>query len=362
MLRPNRDDYRSLFVNDIPMMDTRAPIEFEQGAFPLSENLPLMTNDERAAVGTCYKQQGQQAAIDLGHQLVNDQVKAARVASWKAFCEANPNGYLYCFRGGLRSKITQQWLKEAGIDYPFIIGGDKALRRYLINTIDEVASMPMTIVGGYTGSGKTLLVNQIENGIDLEGAANHRGSSFGRYVTQQRSNINFENELAVQMIKKLDRGIGHFVFEDEGKFIGCAALPLSLHKSMKQAKLVIIEDPFDIRLSRLIEEYVVRMQQDYVDHYGEELGWKRFSEYLEKGIFNIRRRLGLERYQALLKSQQLAVKTMQVNGSLIDHEAWLVPLLKEYYDPMYGYQLSKSTERTVFKGNYQQVKLWLEQV
>ena len=100
-MRDNTTDYRELFLNDIPMMDMRAPVEFTKGAFPNAVSLPLMTDIERQKVGTCYKQKGQQAAIELGHQLVSGKVKAARVEAWAAFARANSNGYLYCFRGGL---------------------------------------------------------------------------------------------------------------------------------------------------------------------------------------------------------------------------------------------------------------------
>ncbi|WP_375748234.1 tRNA 2-selenouridine(34) synthase MnmH [Vibrio sp. HN007] len=359
MQRPNSDDYRRLFVSDTPLMDTRAPVEFSRGAFPTSQNHPLMMDDEREKVGTCFKENGQEAAIELGHQLVHGETKAARIAQWKAFCEANPNGYLYCFRGGLRSRITQQWLKEAGIDFPFIVGGYKALRRFLIDTIDEVATMPMTIVGGNTGCGKTILVNELFNGIDLEGAAHHRGSSFGRYVEEQRNQINFENELGIQMIKKMDAGVNSFVFEDEGKIIGSVSLPLSIHQSMQKAKVVVIDDPFDVRVERLIDDYVVKMQRDFLAAFGEEEGWAKFDAYLERGMFNIRKRLGHERHAELLCAQKDAIKQMQQDGSISAHENWLVPLLEQYYDPMYTYQLGKKSERIVFKGDYNQVKEWL---
>lgn len=359
MQRLNSADFFDLLSQDIPLLDVRAPIEFSQGAFPMSKNYPLMNDEEREAVGICYKQKGQKEAINLGHQLVNEQLKQQRIASWKAFCEANPKGYLYCFRGGLRSQITQQWLKESGIDYPFVTGGYKALRRFLIETLDNVALMPMTIVGGYTGSGKTILINQLKNGIDLEGAARHRGSSFGGYVTEQRSQISFENSLAVQILKKQRAGIEHFIFEDEGKFIGAVTTPFELHKKMKQSKMVIIEDPFETRLARLLDEYVVKMQQEFVAIKGEEQGWLGFSEYLAQAMFKIQRRLGLERYQSLLDIQKKAIIAMQNSGSAIGHEAWLAPLLKQYYDPMYEYQLSQNSDRVVFKGDYQQVNDWL---
>ncbi|MGF1686254.1 tRNA 2-selenouridine(34) synthase MnmH [Photobacterium japonica] len=359
MSRPNCEDFKQLFLNDTPLMDMRAPIEFEQGAFPTSDNRPLMTDDERKAVGTCYKEKGQESAITLGHALVNGETKAERVAQWKAFCEANPNGYLYCFRGGLRSRITQQWLKEAGIDYPMIVGGYKALRRFLIDTIDAVAEQPMTLIGGNTGSGKTLMLHELNNGIDLEGAANHRGSSFGRYVTAQRTQIDFENVLAVEMLKKQAAGASSFVFEDEGKIIGSVSTPLSIHRGMEQAQIAIVEDPLDVRLGRLLDDYVVRMQRDFCATYGEEDGWQQFADYLARGMFGIRKRLGIERYDDLLATQQAAIQAMQATGSLAGHEGWLTPLLTDYYDPMYTYQLSKKADRIVFRGDYATVREWL---
>ncbi|MDF1764712.1 MAG: tRNA 2-selenouridine(34) synthase MnmH, partial [Oleibacter sp.] len=99
MSRPDTDDFKSLFLADTPMMDLRAPLEFVKGAFPDTVSLPLMTDQERAKVGTCYKKFGQDAAITLGHQLVRGDIKEARMAKWLAFAKANPEGYLYCWRG-----------------------------------------------------------------------------------------------------------------------------------------------------------------------------------------------------------------------------------------------------------------------
>ncbi|PTT62477.1 tRNA 2-selenouridine(34) synthase MnmH, partial [Pseudomonas sp. HMWF007] len=128
-------DYRDIFLNDRPLMDARAPVEFHKGAFPGVINLPLMNDIERQRIGTCYKQHGQQAAIELGHQLVSGTVKAERIQAWADFARAHPDGLIYCFRGGLRSQITQQWLHdEAGIDYPRVGGGYKAMRTFLIDT------------------------------------------------------------------------------------------------------------------------------------------------------------------------------------------------------------------------------------
>jgi tRNA 2-selenouridine synthase len=195
------------------MMDARAPIEFAKGAFPGAVNLPLMNDHERQRVGTCYKQHGQQAAIVMGHQLVSGAIKAERIQAWADFARAHPDGYLYCFRGGLRSQIVQQWLKdEAGIDYPRVAGGYKAMRNFLLNTVDQaVAQCDFVLLGGMTGTGKTEVLTQLRNGLDLEGHANHRGSSFGKRATGQPTNIDFENRLAVDLLKKRAQGLEQFV-------------------------------------------------------------------------------------------------------------------------------------------------------
>jgi len=72
-------DYRAILASDTPLIDVRAPIEFAQGAMPAALNLPLMNDDERAAVGTCYKRQGPEAALALGHSLVNGETREARI-------------------------------------------------------------------------------------------------------------------------------------------------------------------------------------------------------------------------------------------------------------------------------------------
>lgn len=359
MSRRNSSNFREIFLNDTPMMDMRAPIEFTQGAFPTSHSHPLMLDAERAAVGTCYKEQGQDSAIELGHRLVCGEIKAERVAQWKAFCAANPQGYLYCFRGGLRSRITQQWLKEAGIDYPFIEGGYKALRRFLLETIDGATHLPLTIIAGCTGSGKTQLINAVKNGLDLEGAANHRGSSFGSYVSAQRSQISFDNTLAIDILKKQAQGCQSFILEDEGRNVGSVNVPMQLHKAMQAAPIAVIEDPVDVRLDRLLDEYVIRMQGDFVAAYGEDAGWIKFSAYLEKGLLSIRKRLGHERYENILMRQQRAVNVQRHTGAADDHLDWLALILEQYYDPMYQYQLGKKADRIVYRGAYAEVQAWL---
>ena len=125
----NGTDYCAILRAETPIIDVRAPVEFAQGAMPAAVNLPLMNDDERAAVGTCYKRQGPEAAMALGHKLVSGQTRQQRIDAWLDACRRAPQGYLCCARGGQRSHITQSWIKENGIDYPLIVGGYKALRQ-----------------------------------------------------------------------------------------------------------------------------------------------------------------------------------------------------------------------------------------
>ncbi|MDO6565086.1 tRNA 2-selenouridine(34) synthase MnmH [Amphritea sp. 1_MG-2023] len=353
-MRQDTDNYRQLFLNDTPMVDLRAPIEFAQGAFPSAISLPLMTDEERALVGTCYKQKGQQAAIKLGHELVAGELKDARMERWLAFCRANPEGYIYCFRGGLRSHTTQQWLKDAGIDYPLVLGGYKALRNTLLNVLSEVStSLPFAIVGGKTGSAKTLMVNTLVNAVDLEGAAHHRGSSFGSFVQPQNTQIDFENSIAIQMLKHQHAGYTQLVFEDEGRHIGSVDLPIPVYQKMLASPVAVIEDPLEIRLQRLLQEYVINMVADYTRIHGEEQGHSLCEAYLLSGLDKIRKRLGHERWQILRQAMQAAIKQHQAGAGFDAHLNWLSPLLAWYYDPMYEYQLSLKAERIVFRGDWQ---------
>ena len=279
-------DYRAILASDTPLIDVRAPIEFAQGAMPAALNLPLMNDDERAAVGTCYKRQGPDAALALGHSLVNGETREARINAWREASLAHPEGYLCCARGGQRSHISQAWLKEAGIDYPLIRGGYKALRQTAIQVTIEQSQKPMVLIGGCTGNGKTLLVKQHAQGIDLEGLAHHRGSSFGRTLTPQLSQASFENHLAVELLKK---DAARWVLEDEGRMIGSNHLPECLRDRMVDAPVVVVEDPFEDRLERLREEYFDHMWADFSAAYGEEAGWKAYSEYLHHGLYAIPR-------------------------------------------------------------------------
>ena len=349
--RPDTDDYLSIFLNDRPLLDVRAPVEFARGSFPTAVNMPLMNDEERHEVGICYKEKGQDAAIELGHKRVSGDVKKARIAAWRQFAMDYPEGYLFCFRGGLRSRLTQQWIRESGVQYPLVEGGYKALRRFLIDRLEaQVAKADFRIISGRTGTGKTRVLNQLPNPIDLEGIANHRGSSFGREVTPQPTQIDFENRLAIAMLKAEHQVGGPIYLEDESRLIGRCTLPHSLRQRMAEAPLMVLEQLMEERTRIIREDYVVKMAADFTRRDGEEAGWQNFEHYLLSALDRIQKRLGGERHRALRQSMERALANQRTSGEVSGHNDWIESLLKHYYDPMYDYQLEQKTGRILVRG------------
>ncbi|PVY76313.1 tRNA 2-selenouridine synthase [Tamilnaduibacter salinus] len=357
--RADTDDFRALFLNDVPLMDVRAPTEFQKGSFPLAINAPLMNDEERHRVGIRYKEQGQSSAIDLGHQLVRDDLRQERVNQWVRFANSNPDGYLFCFRGGLRSRIVQEWMAEAGMDYPLIKGGYKALRRFLIDELEAICQrMPIILVSGRTGTGKTRLLDELPNPVDLEGMANHRGSSFGRTLTPQPSQIDFENRLTVAMMKAWHHGQGPAFLEDESGLIGRCRLPDGLRERMAQAPMVILERPLDERVGIILQDYVTDMVTAFVDRDGHDAGWMNFREHLLSALDRIRKRLGGARHQALRAIMERALDRQQDSGDVSDHRDWIIALLRDYYDPMYDYQLGQREGRILAQDSAERLRQW----
>ena len=360
---PDTDDYLSLFLNDVPLMDVRAPVEFSKGSFPGAENAPLMNDEERHRVGICYKEQGQDKAIELGHQLVAGDIKAQRIEAWKRFTAQHPDGYLFCFRGGLRSRLTQQWIKQAGIDYPLVKGGYKALRRFLIDSLEQrIESGDFQILSGRTGTGKTRVLHQLPNPVDLEGLANHRGSSFGRQVTPQPSQIDFENRLAVALLKAHHARPGPVQLEDESRLVGRCALPETLRDRMAASPLLVLERSLEERIAIIREDYVEGMYADYRRRDGDEAGWQNFRDYLLSALDRIRKRLGGERHRKLRAQMETALALQERSHDISGHDAWIQALLQDYYDPMYDFQLSQKQGRILVRGGPDTIIDWANSV
>ena len=322
------DDVAGLIAARTPLIDVRAPIEFERGAVPGAVNLPILENDERAHVGTTYKSRGREAAIALGHDLVATEDRRHRVAAWQSFAASVDNVHIYCARGGLRSKIAQEWLADAGVVVPRVAGGFKKLRRACLKALEEhSARLTPIVLGGRTGTGKTRIINR-HRCVDLEALANHRGSAFGGYGTPQPTTIDFENALAYELIGIEDR----FLVEDESKRIGRLSIPEPFFAVMRRAPVVVVEADLDQRVANIRQEYV-------------EAG-PAAPIVMRQALQRIQRRLGLERHAEIDALMEHAYES----GESRDHDAWIERLLIDYYDPMYTHQLEEKADRIVFRG------------
>lgn len=342
------------------MIDVRAPVEFAGGSLPSAVNLPLMNNDERHQVGLRFKNNGQQSAIELGHRLVSGETKTQRVQRWCDFMSANAGAVMYCARGGLRSQLSQEWLAEAGAECPRIEGGYKSLRGFLLQyLIDYCANNRFTILSGMTGTGKTEIIHLLPNGVDLEGAANHKGSSFGRPLDEQPVQIDFENRIAIDLLKVSDQHPDTaVVLEDESRNIGARHLPHYFADKMALGQFAVIEMDFEERLERLWQEYVVERYLKTMAFFGAD-GEHEFACYLRDSLLRIQKRLGGQRTKELLASMDNAI-AVQHSDNFASHRHWLSVITRDYYDPMYCYQLEKKKDRVVFRGSRDAVIEWLQ--
>ena len=343
------DNRINIIKNSTPLIDLRAPIEFIKGAFPSSVNIPILNNNQRAQVGTKYKNQGNDAAERLGFNLLKNE-RNKKVHVWKKFINKNPTAYLYCMRGGKRSQIAKSWLSDDGINVPIIEGGYKALRNTAIGILNSVKEdkKKWVILAGRTGTGKTDILRSLKSAIDLENLAMHKGSAFGGLFQEQPTAINFENNLASEYIKHN----GNILFlEDESQRIGKLIIPDIWYKKMKESKIIVIDLTLEERIINITKEYVY-------DPLENGLSKKNLNELLQSSLFKIRKRLGLMLYNEI----SIKIQNILINSCEISHEEWIKELLVNYYDPMYDYQLETKKDRCLLKSNKSEVINFLIQI
>jgi tRNA 2-selenouridine synthase len=322
---------KKLFLASTPLIDVRSPVEFKEGSLPHSTNLPIMNDEERTLVGTCYKENGQAAAMKLGHELVSGAIKQSRIEAWTNYINANPETQVFCFRGGLRSQISCQWMREAGIERQPIEGGYKRMRRFFLSQIEEAPLLPLFRLGGCTGSGKTQVLHQIKNAIDLEKLASHRGSAFGDNGVQP-SQIRFENELSLEMMKAQD----FTIVEDESAVIGKLTIPKRFFLHMRSSPLIILKSNEETRIKNIFEEYVVA--SDFLT--------------MNNALERIARRLGGVRFKEVTEELKLAFEKPKTIDS---HAGWISALLRYYYDPFYERDIKRQASQIIFEGSTNEI-------
>jgi tRNA 2-selenouridine synthase len=236
------------------IIDVRAPIEFEKGHITNAINIPLFEDIERAEIGTLYKQQGKEIAVNRGLEIVSP--KLVPFVNQVKSLKKNKKVFIYCFRGGMRSNSFAWLMNTSGLDATILEGGYKNYRNHVLNYFEE--KKKLVIIGGMTGSGKTDLLKKLDKLdfqiIDLEKLANHKGSAFGSINEEkQKPQQIFENNLFHQLslldTEKL------ILIEDESQSIGYNKIPHAFWLQMKKAPIIKLDIPFELRVQKLVQDY-----------------------------------------------------------------------------------------------------------
>lgn len=305
------NDFLTLRNKGILLLDARSEKEFEQGHVKGAINLPLLNNEHRHLVGTAYKKQGREAAVQLGFELAGPLfstfiVKAKELTKEKSVL-------LYCWRGGMRSGIMGWILSMAGFKVTLLKGGYKTYRKKVLEVVAE--EFPFVIVAGKTGSGKTALLQEMrkqgEQVLDLEDLAHHRGSAFGAIgLPPQPTNEQFENFIAEELLSFDKTKI--IWAEGESRCIGKNKIPDVLFDKMQKAPMVEVEASLEHRMKRILDEYGKFSTKDLVE----------CTMKLKKRLGDLRMRQSVEALEA---------------G---DKQTWL-EIMMVYYDKGYSYSISE---------------------
>lgn len=245
-----------------PVFDVRSEAEFFHAHIPSANNLPLFNNDERAVVGTLYKQRSREDAIKKGLEYFGPKMKDMIVFVEKTIAKintANKTVLVHCWRGGMRSAGVAWLLDLYGFKVFTLVGGYKAFRNWVLQQFEKKTDF--RILGGYTGSGKTIVLSALKEkgaaAIDLEGLAGHKGSAFGNIgLPKQPSQEMFENKLAVAIESTKSIFPGQSIWlEDESQRIGTVNIPQPLWNHIRTCPVAFLDIHFEARLDYLVATY-----------------------------------------------------------------------------------------------------------
>ena len=301
-----------------PVIDVRSPGEYNHAHIPGAHSLPLFTDEERAVVGTAYKQESREVAIKHGldffgpkmRKMVEDvesivQSRDSGVKDSEPRTKNSKSILIYCWRGGMRSGAVAWLLDVYGFKVYTLIGGYKKFRNYVLETFR--LPFDLNILGGYTGSGKTEVLKELESRgetvIDLEDLAKHKGSAFGNIgMPNQPTQEMFDNILGLELrSKRYDPRINNqnanpklilkhvpIWMEDESQRIGDLNIPKDLWQTMRRSPVYFLNIPFEERLRHIAAEYGCLDNERMIDaivRIRERLGGleaKRAIEYLHE--------------------------------------------------------------------------------
>jgi len=240
------------------IIDVRSPAEFASDRIPGAINLPVLSNSERAEVGTLYVQGSRFAARRLGAAMISRNA-AAHLEDYFAPFPEHARFLLYCWRGGQRSKAMATILHAVGWNISIISGGYKGYRAHVRDALEKLCpQMHCRLLSGLTGSGKTRLLHamsaQHRQVVDLEDLGRHRGSLLGEEPGAAQPSQKYFESLLLQQIERFDLTKPVWL-EAESKRLGRLWLPEPLWQAMLRAQVHEIHAPAEVRSGFLLREY-----------------------------------------------------------------------------------------------------------
>jgi tRNA 2-selenouridine synthase len=240
------------------IVDTRSPAEFAEDHVPGAISCPVLDNEERARVGTIYKQVSPFDAKKIGAALVAKNIArhieklfVEKPRTWKPL--------VYCWRGGKRSGAMAHVLREVGWEAKTLEGGYKAYRRYVV---DSLAALParftFRVIHGVTGSGKSRLLRALAAAgaqvLDLEDLAAHRGSVLGNLPERPQPSQKMFESLLLKALLNFNSSNAVFV-EGESRKIGQLQVPAALIERMRASECLLVQADTATRVALLMDEY-----------------------------------------------------------------------------------------------------------
>lgn len=301
------------------IIDVRSPGEFAIDHLPGAVNFPVLSDAERAQVGTVNAEQSSFDANRLGAALVSGNISrllsgplATKSRQWRPL--------VYCWRGGNRSGSLATVLARIGYRTQVLDGGYRAYRRWVVQNLPIlVQGLDLRVIAGRTGSGKSRILDALAERdaqvLDLEALANHRGSVLGLLPGKsQPSQKQFESRLR-EALAHLDRNKPVYV-ESESRKIGQVQVPESLITQMRASRCHVVNVPVAARAAFLMHDY---------DHF------VRNPSHLIQQLERLRERYG---------NEQLTAWAAKANGG--EWNSLVEELLTTHYDPSYDRSMARN--------------------
>ncbi|MDF2556508.1 MAG: tRNA 2-selenouridine synthase [Bacillales bacterium] len=307
------------FLPNLQFIDLRSPCEFSESCIPGAINVPIFSNEERIEVGTLYKQQGENVARWKAMELVSPKIPNI-LSSIKKISESGLIPVVYCWRGGMRSKSISFFANLAGLNIYRLVDGYRGYRKYILEKSSILFPRNSFILHGKTGVGKTEILQHLKSQeipiVDLEKAANHKGSIFGSFGMGEGNSQKMFDSILYQQLTSIYPS-DFCILEAESSRIGRVSTPVYVQNSIKNGVHILIKRSINNRVERIYNEYVKDLSTN-----------EGYSEKLDAILNQLYKRI----------SNKQIIENVKSSFKSKDYHSIIQMLMEHYYDPRYEHK------------------------